>query len=138
LTLVVTVAAEKPELAPFSDQLNSAITKKVTEGQRFKSVSNAKVEGPALEMRVTIVNRIDGSRAMRMMNMGGEAEFVCKAELVDTTTQASLGAFDVTGNSSRTSQTSIGGVNTSWFDSLDGRAMLAVAEQIDDFLAKKK
>jgi hypothetical protein len=49
-----------------------------------------------------------------------------------------IGAFDVTGNSKKNVQTSVGGVNTAAMEDSANKAFEAAAEEIALFLEKKR
>lgn len=89
-------------------------------------------------LSVTLVSLDEGSDVARTMNLGGESEMTIDCKLIELGSDKSLGAFSATGNSSRKVQTSINGVNTGIADDLTGRAIMATADQVAQFLADNK
>jgi hypothetical protein len=98
--------------------------------------------GPAaegdLQLKLHITALDAGSGAARAFNMGGEAKIFIAVELTDIGAQKVVGQLEVEGNSARTSETTVGGVNTKWFDNLTNRAIVAAGQQIVEYLEGKR
>lgn len=95
--------------------------------------------GAPLTIEVTFQTFDKGSKGMRMLfgGAGGDAELTAAVVLKDGAGQV-LAKLDAVGNSKRQSTTSVGGYDTSWGDSLPGRAVRALADQIVEYLASKQ
>jgi hypothetical protein len=84
---------------------------------------------PDATFEITLTDFDKGNKAARMFAGTGEAELRASV-VIRGKDGAEIGAFDVTGNSRRQSSVTVGGYNTSWGDSLPGRAVHATVEQI--------
>jgi len=93
--------------------------------------------GNGVTFEVTFKTFDKGSKGMRMVNLGGEAELVADVVIKDGAGMV-LAQLEATGNSKRQSSTSFGGYDTSWGDSLPGRAVRALAGQIVEYVDAKK
>jgi hypothetical protein len=88
---------------------------------------------PDVVVEITLTDFDKGNKAARMFTGTGEAEL--KADVVFRSSDGTvLGDLVVTGNSKRPSHTTIGGYDTSWSDSLPGRAVRATIDQICDYI----
>jgi hypothetical protein len=98
-----------------------------------------KAGGAPVTCEVTFKAFDKGSKGMRMMLGGaaGDAELTAEVVLKDGAGQV-LAKLDAVGNSKRQSTTSVGGYDTSWGDSLPGRAVRALADQIVEYFETKK
>lgn len=108
--------------------------------EKRKVFSEIVAGGGDLTVKVK-VNSVDtGSQLARAVGptAGGDAEVSATVELVDNKQGKSVGAFDVTGNSKKNAQTTVGGVNTAAMEDTTGRAFGAAADQIGEFLAKRR
>jgi hypothetical protein len=123
------------DLNAFALVLMKVLNAQLKETDHFKPVSG----GGKLLLKGTLVSHNEGNPLLRAANLGGEAK--CKVELeLEETGEAGkvLTKFTVTGNSARTSTTTIGGFNTSWLDNLSNRALVAAGEQVIKHLMPKE
>lgn len=93
--------------------------------------------GDPVVFEVTFKAFDKGKKGMRMLKLGGEAELVAGVVVKDGAGKV-LAKMDATGNSKRQSTTSFGGYDTSWGDSLPGRAVRALADQIVEYVESKQ
>jgi hypothetical protein len=139
-TAVIWVTAAQPDLEAHVPSVVKSFSGQLAESKLFPAVSMS--EGPAtegdLQLKLVIAKLDEGSAAARSFNMGGEAVITIDVELTDIGEQKAVGKFQVEGNSSRTSETTVGGVNTKWFDNLTNRAIVAAGEQIIEYLEGKQ
>ena len=138
-TIVISAAAADAANAAHTDRLAHAIKAGLESRGTF---ANVVVGEPAPEagvsLQVTLVSLDQGSEVARTMNLGGESEMTVDCKLVELGSDKALGTFSATGNSSRKVQTSINGVNTGIADDLTGRAIMATADQVAQFLTDNK
>lgn len=115
---------------------SSAISKRLKEKNIFTEV---KPDGGDVAIKVKVTKVDAGSDAMKALGPAnsGAAEVAVTVELADASAK-SLGAFDVTGNSKKNVQTSVGGVNTAAMEDATAKALDAAADEIAEFLAKKR
>jgi hypothetical protein len=115
---------------------SSAIARRLKEKNIFTEV---RPDGGELAIKVKVTKVDTGSDAMRALGSAnaGSAEVFVSVELADTAAK-SLGAFDVTGNSKKNVQTSVGGVNMAVVEDATGKALDAAADEIAEFLSKKR
>lgn len=115
---------------------SSAISRRLKEKNIFNEV---KPDGGDVVLKVKITKVDGGSDEMRAIGLGnsGAAEVFVSVELADAQAK-SLGAFDVTGNSKKQVQTTVAGVHTASMEDATGKALDAAADEIAEFLAKKR
>lgn len=138
-TIVISADAANAAHAAHTERLAHAIKAGVESRGTFATVVVGEdVPESGVALSVTLVSLDEGSDVARTMNLGGESEMTVDCKLVELGSDKSLGAFSATGNSSRKVQTSINGVNTGIADDLTGRAIMATADQVAQFLADNK
>lgn len=116
------------------------------DASEFKKVLGEKLQGGAwkaggtpVTCEVTFKAFDKGSKGMRMMLGGAAGDAELTAEVVLKAADGKvLAKLDAVGNSKRQSTTSVGGYDTSWGDSLPGRAVRALADQIIEYFEAKK
>lgn len=115
---------------------SSAISKRLKEKNIFTEV---KPDGGDVAIKVKVTKVDGGNEALRGLGgaNSGSAEVMVSIELADASAK-SLGAFDVTGNSKKNAQMSVGGVNTSAMEDATSKALDAAADEIAEFLSKKR
>jgi hypothetical protein len=137
---VVWVTAADAELETHAPALSESFAGQLTESGLFAAVteSDGAAAGGDLQIKLEIVELDAGSGAARAFNVGGEAVIRVAVELTDIGEQKVVARLDVEGNSARTSETTVGGVNTKWFDNLTNRAIVAAGQQLIEYLEEKK
>jgi hypothetical protein len=93
-----------------------------------------------LTLRVKVTAVEQGNKMAQAMGpgAGGDSEVAATIDLFDAKQNKSVGAFDVTGNSKKNTQTSVGGVNTAAMEDTTGRALGAAADEIVAYLEKHR
>lgn len=134
--LAIEVPADMKNGEQQKTAFSSAISRRLKEKNVFTEV---KTDGGDVVLKVKITKVDTGSDTMRALGPAnsGSAEVFVSVELADGAAK-SLGAFDVTGNSKKNVQTSVAGINTSAMEDATGKALDAAADEIAEFLAKKR
>ncbi len=136
-SIQVQIKGGTEDLHAFALDLIKVLNAQLGETDHFKPVSG----GGNLLLRGTLVSHNAGNPLLRAADLGGEAKCRVELELVETGNGEAgkvLTRFTVTGNSSRSSTTTIAGFNTSWMDNLSNRALVAAGEQVIKHLMPKE
>ncbi len=130
------VAVDVPTTIKNSAQAQQTLTNALVERLRKKGFDVVATDAATMIIKVH-VSEVDGgnSGAAALGGSAGEAKATMSVDLVAQKENKSLGSFDVSGNSKKDMNTSIGGVNTSAMEDRSGRALEAAADQIAETLA---
>jgi Domain of unknown function (DUF4410) len=131
-TVAVTVKNPNPDWQKDADNLRDGLMGAFKDKKWWQSGPT-----PDATFEITLTAFDKGNKAERMFAGTGEAELQAEV-VVKSSGGDTLGAFAVTGNSKRQSHTRIGGYDTSWGDSLPGRAVEATIDQIVDYLEQNR
>ena len=134
----LSATSENAENAKLAESFQKYAVADITDAAFFKSISATPASGQDLEIALKLTNYVGGSNGLRALHMGGESVIEFHGQFIDLKTKKILGTFDLSGNSARKSEVSIQGVNTSWGDALEYRAVLAATEQLENFIKDKK
>ncbi len=132
------VAVDVPPTVKNAAQHQSTLTNALVERLRSKRFDVVASDGAALLVKVKVVDLDEGSQLARGLNAGGESKVALSVELVDAKQSKPVGSFDVTGNSSKNTHTSINGLDTGAIEDTTSRALEAAADQIAEFLEQHR
>lgn len=93
-------------------------------------------EGGDLTLKITI-NKLDKPMSIAGVP-GGESDTTASVDLFDSKASKSVGAFDISATSKRSTSTSVGGVNTKTGDDPRKRALEAAADQVASYIEKHR
>ena len=131
-TMNVVVKNPEPDWQRDADALREGLLQRISDEKWWKAAPQ-----PDVLVEITLTDFDKGNKAARMFAGTGEAEL--KADVVFKTSDGTvLGALAVTGNSRRKSTVSVGGFDTSWADSLPGRAVNATIDELVEYLASRR
>jgi len=116
-------------------QFQSQLGDKLREKKIFAEVAAG---GGDMTLRVKVTKVEGGNKGLQAMTAGGDSEVSASVELFDTKQNKVVGAFDVTGNSKKNVNTSVGGVNTKAMEDTTGAALGAAADEIVAYLDKHR
>jgi hypothetical protein len=116
-------------------QFASQLGDKLREKKIFAEVSAG---GGDMTLRVKVTKVESGNKGLQAMSAGGDSEVSASVELFDTKQNKVVGAFDVTGNSKKNVNTSVGGVNTKAMEDTTGAALGAAGDEIVAYLDKHR
>jgi hypothetical protein len=139
-SVAIVLAAGDPSAVNAAQKVNickSVLTAKMTSGRVFNDVMNESAQDQAqLLMKVTMIDAQDGNSFAGTMS-GGISKVALAVDLVDPKDNASIGKFDVTGNSSTNTRTKVMGVNTDTLEDTMKRACEAAGDQMVEYLKTK-
>jgi hypothetical protein len=115
----------------------SQIGDKLREKKIFAEVAPG---GGDMTLRVKVTKVDGGNKGLQALgpSNSGDAEVSMSIELFDSKQNKVVGAFDVTGNSKKNMQTSVGGVNTKAMEDTTDAAFGAAADEIVAYLEKHR
>jgi hypothetical protein len=134
------VEVEVPSGMKNGDTQKTAFATMLGDRLKDKKLFEVMPNGADLTLRVKVTSVEAGNKLAQAMgpSAGGDAEVAASVELFDTKQNKSVGAFDVTGNSKKNVQTTVGGVNTAAMEDTTNRALGAVADEIVAYLEKHR
>jgi hypothetical protein len=139
-SVAILLAAGDPAAVNAAQKVNickSSLTSKMTAGRVFNDVMNESAQDQAqLLMKVTMIDAQDGNSFSGAMS-GGVSKVALAVDLVDPKDNASIGKFDVTGNSTTGTKTTVMGVNTDTLEDTMKRACDAAGDQMVEYLRSK-
>jgi hypothetical protein len=91
-----------------------------------------------MTLRVKVTKVDSGNKGLQAMSAGGDSDVSASVELFDTKQNKVVGAFDVTGNSKKNVNTSVGGVNTKAMEDTTNAALGAAGDEIVAYLEKHR
>ncbi len=135
-SISVDAPSEMKNSEKYKSDFNNALAMRLKEKRIFMDVTP---DGGDVAIKVKITKMDTGSDVMRAVGPAnsGASEVSATVELFDKESKA-IGAFDVTGNSKKNVQTSVGGVNTAAMEDSTNKAIEAAAEEIALYLEKKR
>lgn len=135
------VEVEMPQDVKNADTRKSAFVTMVGDRLREKKLFTEIVPASGeLTLKIKITSVDEGSKLAQAMgpSAGGDSEVAASVSLFDTKQNKQVGAFDVSGNSKKNVQTSVGGVNTSSMQDTTSRALGAAADEIAAYLEQHR
>lgn len=135
------VSVELPPSVKNAEQHKVAMASGLTDRLREKKIfAEVVTENADLAIKIVVTSVDEGSALARGIGpaAGGDAQVAASVDLFDTKQGKSVGAFDVTGNSKKNVQSSVGGVNTAAVEDSTGRALGAAADEIVAYLEQHK
>jgi hypothetical protein len=127
IAVEVDASIENPDVQ--KSQLSTFLEKNLRDKKLFSDVV---ADGGDLAIKIKIT-KLDKPTTIAGVP-GGSSDMSGSVELFDSKASKAIGAFDVTGTSSRSTSTSIGGVNTNTGEDPRKRALQAAADQIAEFI----
>ncbi len=134
-SVAVDVPSSMTNPEKYKSAFANALTLKLREKKIFTDVTT---EGGEVAIKVKVTKLDQGNSGLTAVGgNAGAAEIAASVELFDKENKA-IGAFDVTGNSKKNMQTSVGGVNTAAMEDGATKAFEAAADEIVGYLEKKR